>query len=285
MLNDTLYDALQGFEMKLAMQYNRCMELPCRQIVRTSMTVASVMLQDDNVEQNRDTYLRLINRLMDGSQQERMMVLIVTIALFGLLDTPQARRCRNTLRNDECEAFDEYLSLYEQFLASNDTCFSAEDFELDTNNLLYNPQPLIIMKENTQPQTVINMSAGATYIAEQHIDIHDNQQVYLGYDGAPQTNEPTAPIATEPTQTLTSESVIFTKKAKQEGNIPSIIQALQHSMKGRNDKARAFVEELQSWQDEEYIDAHYNARVMYDEMDKILNLPFQYGGFRKYYNE
>ena len=173
MLNDTLYDALQGFEMKLAMQYNRCMELPCRQIVRTSMTVASVMLQDDNVEQNRDTYLRLINRLMDGSQQERIMVLIVTIALFGLLDTPQARRCRNTLRNDECEAFDEYLSLYEQFLASNDTRFSAEDFELDTNNLLYNPQPLIIMKEKEIQQTVNHYHG--PYIANNYVQDGGNQ--------------------------------------------------------------------------------------------------------------
>ena len=82
----------------------------------------------------------------------------------------------------------------------------------------------------------------------------------------------------------TIESIIFTKKAKQEGKIPTIIEALRKSTIGRNDKTRAFVQELQSWQKEAYIDAHYNARVMYDELNKITPLTFEYDTFRKYYN-
>lgn len=80
------------------------------------------------------------------------------------------------------------------------------------------------------------------------------------------------------------DSIIFTKKARQENKIPTIIEALRKSTIGRNDKTRAFVQELQSWQKEAYIDAHYNARVMYDELNKITPLTFEYDTFRKYYN-
>ena len=80
------------------------------------------------------------------------------------------------------------------------------------------------------------------------------------------------------------DSIIFTKKARQENKIPTIIGALRKSTIGRNDKTRALVQELQSWQKEAYIDAHYNAQVMYDELAKIMPLTFEYDTFRKYYN-
>ena len=80
-------------------------------------------------------------------------------------------------------------------------------------------------------------------------------------------------------------SCLFSKKAQQEQKKDEIIQALQQSMSGRQDKARALVEEVRQWQRDGYLDSNYNARVMYDELNQILTLPFQYGGFRKYYNE
>lgn len=80
-------------------------------------------------------------------------------------------------------------------------------------------------------------------------------------------------------------SILFTKKAKKEGKEAEIIEGLKQSMSGRKDKARALVEEVRSWQKEGYIDSNYNASVMYEELNKILVLPFKYGGFRKYYNE
>ena len=80
------------------------------------------------------------------------------------------------------------------------------------------------------------------------------------------------------------ESIIFTPKAKKEGKISTILQALQKSVQGRKDKTRAFVQELQIWQKNEYVDAHYNAQVMYDELAKILPLPFGYEVFKKHYN-
>lgn len=80
------------------------------------------------------------------------------------------------------------------------------------------------------------------------------------------------------------DSIIFTKKAKKEGKEAAIIEALKKSVQGRKDKTRAFVDELKSWQKEQYIDAHYNAKVMYDELAKLLPFSFGYEVFKKYYN-
>ena len=80
------------------------------------------------------------------------------------------------------------------------------------------------------------------------------------------------------------DSIIFTKKAKKEAKQAAIIEALKKSVQGRNDKTRAFVDELHSWQKEQYVDAHFNARVMFDELNKLMPIAFGYDTFRKYYN-
>ena len=80
------------------------------------------------------------------------------------------------------------------------------------------------------------------------------------------------------------DSFIFTKKAKNEGKIDTIIQSLQKSVQGRKDKTRAFVQKLHGWQDDGYVDAHYNARVMYDELERLIPIPFGYDVFRRLYN-
>lgn len=80
------------------------------------------------------------------------------------------------------------------------------------------------------------------------------------------------------------ESIIFTKKTIKETKQAAIIDALQKSVQGRKDKTRAFVDELHSWQNDGYVDAHYNAKVMYDELEKLTPLAFGYEAFKKYYN-
>ncbi len=82
-----------------------------------------------------------------------------------------------------------------------------------------------------------------------------------------------------------SNSIIFTKKARQEHKEPYIIQALQKSVLGRKDKTRAFVQELHDWQKQAYVDAHYNARVMYDELEKLIPVSFGYDSFKRLYND
>ena len=86
-------------------------------------------------------------------------------------------------------------------------------------------------------------------------------------------------------QTGSVDSFIFTKKAKMEHKEPDIIKALQKSVQGRKDKTRAFVQELHEWQNQAYVDAQYNARVMYDELEKLMPISFGYDGFRRLYNK
>lgn len=97
----------------------------------------------------------------------------------------------------------------------------------------------------------------------------------------PQPAEDITPVENKPEPI---QSIIFTKKAKKEGKEPTIIAALQKSIQDRRDKTRAFVEELHTWQKDGYVDAHYNARVMYDELAKLIPLPFGEEVFRKHYN-
>ena len=122
------------------------------------------------------------------------------------------------------------------------------------------------------------------YIAGDCIDIHDNPSAtfYHRYPvHAPDAVEDVAPVETTVERI---DSFIFTKKAKQEHKEAYIIEALQKSVYGRKDKTRAFVQELQSWQEQAYIDAHYNARVMYDELEKLMPISFGYDGFKRLYN-
>ena len=95
---------------------------------------------------------------------------------------------------------------------------------------------------------------------------------------------PISPSVTSEFNSDIPDSIIFTKKAKQENKIPAIVQALQKSLVGRNDKTRALVKELQYWQKDDYIDPNYNAQVMYDELQKIMRLPFGYDAFKRLYN-
>ena len=97
----------------------------------------------------------------------------------------------------------------------------------------------------------------------------------------PQSSSQAEEVSAEPVVV----SSLFTKKAKQENRMEEIVQSLQSAMNGRSDKARALVEEVRNWQKEGYVDANYNAKVMFDELNRLIAMPFQYPGFRKYYNE
>ena len=297
LMNDTLYNALQGFEMRLAMQHNRWVEMPCRQIVRTSIQVAAQMLSDEAVEHNRDAYLCLINRLMDGSQQERMMVLIVTIALLGRLDSPHARRCRNTLHVDACEDFEEYLSLYEQFLKSSDTRFAEEDFLIDTHTAISRLQTekQHLITENEQlKKTIHTMSKEKTiihvagnYIAEQRIDIHDNQNVYLG--GAPsgaceQSAEKEQKEQREQTQNEKEQPqtrfALLTDLCIKEGKAEAV-EAELRSAAGAS--AAKLVAAIRTNEALGYLDTkNMSSQALYDALNDYFGLDYSVRNFTKY---
>ena len=88
-----------------------------------------------------------------------------------------------------------------------------------------------------------------------------------------------------PNQVVKVESCIFTRKAREEQKITEIITSLQASMQGRKDKARALIDKVNYWQYDGYIDRNYNAQILYDELSKLLLIPFGAANFRKFYHQ
>ena len=101
------------------------------------------------------------------------------------------------------------------------------------------------------------------------INFYENNSEHSRTESSKQVEdiEPLSAANTTETEEVIHDSFIFTKKARNERKIPVIIHALQNS-----------------WQNDGYVDAHYNARVMYDELEKLTPLTFGYEAFKKYYN-
>ena len=138
----------------------------------------------------------------------------------------------------------------------------------------------IIVMQQTQisaMQTFISQFIGQQY---QNCSVHNGNNITNNnYYAAPPQNEQ------KQAQNEPLSSILFTNKARQEHKEEEIVLILQQSIHGRTDKARALVEQVRLLQKDGYIDPHYNARVMYDELCRFVTLPFEYPGFRKYYNE
>lgn len=219
-------------------------------------------------------------------KQMYLLTMVVLAAMLKRTEGFRARNCRNVILDNRTEDFEEGVTLYEKFLTSSEERFAEEDFLIDVPALI--AQNTQLEYENKQLKyQITKMEEKYTQI---NIGTQNNNctqigsQVINNYYGQPSTTaqpEESKPES-EPAETI--ESIIFTKKAKLEGKIPSIIEALQKSVQGRKDKTRAFVQELHEWQNDAYVDAHYNARVMYDELVKLMPISFGYEIFKKHYN-
>ena len=174
-LSDTLYYALQNLEAQMVMQHNARYGWACRQIVRAGVDVAGMMLGDDEVEEHRDAYLSLLCKRLSGDTRETIITLIMMAALFNLMPTDrQAKRCKATLADNWADDIDDIYHAY---------C-KAVDKQIDCQ---MEKQPsytfTITVMKTEQPQTIINVAGN--YIAQQHIDIHDNPHATI-YATAPQ---------------------------------------------------------------------------------------------------
>lgn len=234
--------------------------------------------------------------------RDRQMAKVVMIVLAAMLKRTEgfrAQQCRNVILDNRPPDFELGVTLYDQFLRSAEKRFAEENFIIDVDDLVTQVQEqkeiieqqtaeivqlkyIINTMDKERPKTVV-INYGT------YNDIHDNpySTIYTTTPSTPDTNTPEDSSVSSDCQSdspSSIDSIIFTKKAKNEGKIDTIIQSLQKSVQGRKDKTRAFVQELQTWQKDEYVDAHYNARVMYDELYKLIPLSFGYEVFKKYYN-
>jgi len=183
-LSDTLYYALQSLETQLAMQQLCRPGWPCRQIVRTGVDIAGLMLSDDEVKQHREAYITLVSRRLCGDTRENILTQIMMTALFNLMPTDrQAKRCKSTLSDwwadDIYDIYHTYCKAVDQQI---DCLLEKEQAQTIT---------ISVMKEE-QPQTIINVAGN--YIAQQNIDIHDNHNCNI-YATEPKNVEPSQTVA------------------------------------------------------------------------------------------
>ncbi len=265
-------------------------EIPVVRVMNTAHYIAAYMFattcSGDQMEYEVLAY--------DSFGCDKKLVPLTMIVLAAMLQRTEgfrARQCRNLILDNRDPDFEEGVTLYDRFLRSAEEHFAEEDFLIDTHTLMQRNQQLEY--ENRQLITE-NKELKIKYqnMEEKYQQINiGTQNNYTGctinnYFGTSTSTIPTEQTASDdvPSEQKSSESFIFTKKAKKEGKIDLIIEALQKSVQGRKDKTRAFVLELKTWQNDGYVDAHYNARVMYDELDKLMPISFGYDVFRRLYN-
>lgn len=238
-------------------------------------------------------------------KQLTFLTMVVLAAMLKRTEGFRARNCRNLILENRSEDFDEGVTLYERFLQSSEEHFAEEDFLIDIPSIaaLLREKDELIAQQTQQITTLENtittmeekyqqINIGTQYKQENNHGTIYNGPVTINQYAAPQekpqhvediTPSEDSSFASDNLSDI-PDSIIFTKKAKLEHKEPYIIQALQKSVQGRKDKTRAFVEKLQEWQNDGYVDAHYNAKVMYDELEKLIPLTFGYETFKKYYN-
>lgn len=267
--------------------HNVHIDIPVLRVMNTAHFIAAYMFattcSGDQMEYDVLAY--------DSYGRDKQLVPLTMIVLAAMLQRTEgfrAKQCRNVILDNRDPDFEEGVTLYDRFLRSAEEHFAEEDFLIDTNTQIQKLQA-----ENQQLITEnIQLKYNLTKMEEKYTQFNiGTQNNYTGctinnYFGTSTSTIPTEQTASDdvPSEQKSSESFIFTKKAKKEGKIDLIIEALQKSVQGRKDKTRAFVQELHGWQKDEYVDAHYNARVMYDELKKLIPLSFGYEVFKKYYN-
>lgn len=272
-------------------------DIPVLRVMNTAHLLAAYMFattcSGDQLE-----YDALANDNLGRDRQLFKVAIIVLAAMLKRTEGYRAQNCRNIILGNRDPDFDEGVTLYDRFLRSAEERFAEEDFLIDTHRqiqrlIAQNEQLAVENRElkiqyrlmqnqqNNQQNNQYNITYNApVYQGCTFNDSHDTHYVAPSSAVSPETSA-------SGDQDLSAEnidSIIFTKKAKKEGKEATIIAALQKSVQGRNDKTRAFVQELQEWQEEGYVDAHYNAKVMYDELEKMIPLTFGYETFKKYYN-
>lgn len=265
-----------------------CVDIPVVRVMNTVHFLAAYMMattcSGDQLE-----YDSMADLSLGQDKQLFKVVIIVLAAMLARTEGYRARQCRNLILENRDPDFEEGVTLYDRFLRSAEQRFAEEDFLIDTHTQIQRltAENERLTSENIQLKyTLTNMkkdkSQTIVYNYGTYNDIHDNPYSNI-YTTAP-TDEPKNEQTVQADEPEPVDSIIFTKKAKKEGKEAVIIEALKNSVQGRKDKTRAFVDELHAWQKEQYIDAHYNAKVMYDELEKIIPISFSYNAFRKYYN-
>ena len=275
-------------------------DIPIVRVMNTAHFLAAYMFAT-TCSGDQTEYDALAAMSLGSDKQMFRLAMIVLAAILARTEGLRARQCRSLVLDKRDTDFEEGVSLYNRFLQSAEKRFAEEDFLIDAHSqiqklvaenaqlreekdqleiqyrLMKNQQNIQYKQDNNQG-TIYNAPVYITYMS------HHGHGLEVTATGSEVTGTGSEVTGTGSEVRSQKSSILFTKKAKQEHKESAIIEALEQSVQGRRDKTRALVTELSQWQKEGYIDAHYNARVMYDELYKLIPLPFGYEVFKKHYN-
>ncbi len=207
--------------------HNVPVEIPVVRVMNAAHFLLAYVFQT-TCSDNQSEYDVLAYGSVGHDKKVMLLTLIVLAAMLKRTEGFRARQCRNMLLEDRSEDFYDGVSLYDQFLSSEEKHFAEEDFLLDTHNQIAQLQEentrlisenitlkhtITTMEKESRPQTVIHVAGD--YIAEMTIsnDIHDNHNCPI-YACPTNPSLASAPgvrpekDSTSPSQGVSAESIL-----------------------------------------------------------------------------
>lgn len=240
--------------------HNVPVEIPVVRVMNAAHFLLAYVFQT-TCSDNQSEYDVLAYGSVGHDKKVMLLTLIVLAAMLKRTEGFRARMCRNMLLEDRSEDFYDGVSLYDQFLNSEEKHFAEEDFLLDTHNRL---QKLAAENEQLTYENSQLKNAPST-MEEKYTQIigtqykQDNNQgtIYNAPVTIQYITNPVEQNTSEPKQTYSEkEQVNSTKTAKKSAAEYEDILSIPN--KGKYTEVRKYIEERCKFDEEfkEFVAKH-----------------------------
>lgn len=201
--------------------HNVPVEIPVVRVMNAAHFLLAYVFQT-TCSDNQSEYDVLAYGSVGHDKKVMLLTLIVLAAMLKRTEGFRARQCRNMLLEDRSEDFYDGVSLYDQFLCSEEKHFAEEDFLIDTHNQLQklaaeNEQ---LTYENSQlKNTLSTMEEKYTQIIGTQYKQDNNQgTIYNAPVTIQYITNPTEQNTSEPKQTYSEKEQVYTPPVPREGD-------------------------------------------------------------------
>ncbi|MBQ7259402.1 MAG: hypothetical protein IJS57_05585 [Paludibacteraceae bacterium] len=240
--------------------HNVPVEIPVVRVMNAAHFLLAYVFQT-TCSDNQSEYDVLAYGSVGHDKKVMLLTLIVLAAMLKRTEGFRARMCRNMLLEDRSEDFYDGVSLYDQFLNSEEKHFAEEDFLLDTHNRLQKltAQNEQLTYENSQlKNTLSTMEEKYTQIIGTQYKQDNNQgTIYNAPVTIQYITNPTEKNTSEPKQTYSEkEQVNHTKTTKKSAAEYEDILSIPN--KGKYTEVRKYIEERCKFDEEfkEFVAKH-----------------------------
>ena len=258
--------------------HNVPVEIPIVRVMNTAHFLHAYVFAT-TCSDNQSEYDVLAYGSVGHDKKVMLVTLIVLAAMLKRTEGFRARICRNMLLEDRSEDFYEGVSLYDQFLRSEEKHFAEEDFLLDTQNQIAQQEEIArLISENLQlKQTITNMEnqQNIQYKQDNNQGNIYNAPVYITY-AAPQQAAPAAPeVGSDETEKTAEGKGLFcriTKAAYEKG----VARKVDEDLRSACITAPKLVKALKTNDALGYTDTNnLNSSDLYDMLNEHYGLSFK----------